>query len=179
MGFAMDSWFMLTVVGEDRPGIVAKLTHALFEGGCNLGEASMIRLGGSFTVMLMVKYSGSEKLLSELIEPVIDSLGLHQHIDIMDGGLHQHQVPDARVTVFGADRAGIVAQVTGVLAEAGLNILDLESDVGGSDDKPIYIMIIEGCATEGIESLQSALDIIIREGDGIEATIEPIETLIG
>jgi len=51
----MDKWYMLTVVGEDRPGIVAKLTHALFEGGCDLGEASMMRLGGSFTIMLMVK----------------------------------------------------------------------------------------------------------------------------
>lgn len=179
MGFAMDSWFMLTVVGEDRPGIVAKLTHALFEGGCNLGEASMIRLGGSFTIMLMVKYKGSEKSLGELIEPVIDSLDLHQHIDRMDGGLHQHQKPDVKITVYGADRAGIVAQVTGVLAETGLNILDLESDVGGTNDKPIYIMIIEGCATEGIDSLQSALDIVIREGDGIEATIEPIDTMIG
>lgn len=170
---------MLTVVGEDRSGIVAKLTSALFEGECDLGEASMIRLGGSFTIMLMVKYDGSEKSLSELIGPVIDSLGLHLHIDRMDGGLHQHQTPDVKITVFGSDRAGIVAQITGVLAESGLNILDLESDVGGTNDKPIYIMIIEGCATEGIESLRSALDIVIHEGDGIEVTIEPIDTLIG
>jgi len=175
----MDKWFMLTVVGEDRPGIVAKLTHALFEGGCDLGEASMIRLGWSFTVMLMVKCNGSEKSLCVLIEPVIDSLGLHQYIDKMEGGLHQHQMPDVKITVFGADRAGIVSQVTGVLAEVGLNILDLESDVGGTKDKPIYIMIIEGRATEGIESLRSALDIVIKESDGIEVTIESVDTLIG
>ena len=34
------------------------VTRALFEGGCNLGEASMIRLGANFTIMLMVSYSG-------------------------------------------------------------------------------------------------------------------------
>ena len=44
----------------------------------------------------------------------------------------------------GADRAGIVAQVTGQAAAAGLNILDLESDVGGTESHPIYILQIEG-----------------------------------
>jgi glycine cleavage system transcriptional repressor len=85
--------------------------------------------------------------------------------------------PDVRITVFGADRAGIVAKVTGVLAEAGLDILNLESDVGGSKEQPIYIMHIEGCAAEGIEPLQSALNVVIREG--IEASLTPIDTLIG
>jgi len=42
------NWYMLTLVGEDRPGIVAKLTAALFAAGCNLGEATMARLGGIF-----------------------------------------------------------------------------------------------------------------------------------
>ncbi|CAK0777283.1 hypothetical protein CCP3SC15_5790004 [Gammaproteobacteria bacterium] len=47
----MKQWYMLTVVGQDRPGIVALLTASLYEGGCNLGEASMIRLGGNFTII--------------------------------------------------------------------------------------------------------------------------------
>ena len=45
---------MLTLVGEDQPGIVAAVTEALFAKGMNLGEASMLRLGGNFTVMMMV-----------------------------------------------------------------------------------------------------------------------------
>ncbi len=49
-----NNWYMLTAVGEDRAGIVAGVTKALFEGGCNLGDASMMRLGGSFSIMLMV-----------------------------------------------------------------------------------------------------------------------------
>jgi predicted amino acid-binding ACT domain protein len=52
-----DHRHMLTVVGADQPGIVAKLTEALFRGGCNLGEASMARLDGSFSVMLLVAAS--------------------------------------------------------------------------------------------------------------------------
>ena len=170
-------WYMLTLVGEDRPGIVAKVTAALFEVGGHLGEASMMRLGGNFTIMLMVAFEGKRAALEEILEPVVDSMGLHCHMDEIDGHLHQHQIPEVRVTVFGADRSGIVAQVTGALAEAGFNILDLESDVAGTEEEPIYIMHIEGTAAEGEESLRSALDVVCR--DGIEARVETIETLIG
>ncbi|MFA7097493.1 MAG: ACT domain-containing protein [Gammaproteobacteria bacterium] len=173
----MSKWYMLTLVGADRPGIVAKVSKALYEGGCNLGEASMARLGGNFAIMLMVQFEGTAHALRDLVAPVSDSLGLHLHVDRIEGELHRHLLPDVRISVFGADRAGIVAQVTGALAEAGLNILDLESDVGGTQEQPIYIMHIEGQAREGIEALRSALEIVARAG--IDVRIEPIDTLIG
>jgi glycine cleavage system transcriptional repressor len=171
-------WFMLTVVGKDRPGIVAHLTAALFDGGCNLGEASMMRLGTNFTIMLMVEYGGTLKHLEEMVEGVSDSMGLHFHVDRIEGHLHQHLEPDVRISVYGADRAGIVARVTGALAEAGLHILDLESDVAGSEEKPFYVMHIEGHAGEGVEALRSALE-AVKQDDGVDATLSEVDTLIG
>lgn len=173
----MTKWFMLTVVGKDRAGIVSHVTAALFDGGCNLGEASMMRLGGNFSIMLMVRYDGTVKSLSDLVEPVTESLGLALHIDRIEGHLHEHVEPDVRITVSGADRAGIVAQVSGALAEAGLNILNLDSDVAGTDEAPIYVMHIEGQALEGVKSLEGAMQIIKRQG--IDATLTPIDTVIG
>lgn len=173
----MDKWYMLTLVGKDRPGIVAKVTAALYDGGCNLGEASMMRLGGNFTIMLMVQTGATTHALEHMLLPVVESLGLRLHVDRIDGRLHEHLIPDVRITVSGADRAGIVAHVTGALAEAGLNILDLASDVAGSREKPIYIMHIEGRAQEGIESLRAVLEVIREEG--VDCSLEPVETLIG
>jgi glycine cleavage system transcriptional repressor len=173
----MSKWYMLTLVGKDRPGIVAHVSAAIYQGGGNLGEASMMRLGGNFSIMLMVQYEGTAKEVGEIIGPVAESLGLRFHVDAIDGRLHQHHVPDVRVTVYGADRAGIVAKVTGVLAESGLDITDLESDVAGSADKPIYIMQIEGVAREGIDSLRSALDIVAA--GGIHVQLDSIDTLFG
>ena len=115
--------------------------------------------------------------LEALLAPIVEDYGLRLHSDRIDGRLHDHAVPDVRITVFGADRAGIVAQVTGVLAEAGLNILDLESDVGGSADAPIYIMHIEGIAGQGIDPLRAAL--VGMAAEGVDTRIESIETLIG
>jgi len=174
----MNKWFMLTLVGKDRPGIVAKVTAALYDGGCNLGEASMARLGGNFTIMMMVQADKRVKEFKDMLEPVVDSLGLHLHVNQIEGRLHQHVIPDVQITVSGADRAGIVAHVTGALAEAGLQILDLSSDVAGSEDKPIYIMQIEGHASEGVEALESALE-VIRQEDGIDVNLHAIDTLIG
>jgi glycine cleavage system transcriptional repressor len=137
----------------------------------------MMRLGGNFTIMLMVQFAGNTKGLDDLLEPVADSMGLHRHIDRIDAEMHHHMEPDVRITVYGADRAGIVARITGALAEAGLHILDMESSVAGTEAKPIYIMQIEGHAAEGVDALQSALDIVTQ--DGIEVQLESIETLIG
>lgn len=169
-------WAMLTVVGADRPGIVARLTDALLRGGCNLGEASMARLGGNFTVMLMVE--GAEPAaLERLLRPVTDELGLRLHVDPIDGELHRHQEPNVQVTVHGADRPGIVAQVTGALAAAGVNILDLDSDVGGTAAHPFYVMIIDGHAAGGVATVEAALAPL--RANGIEVRITALDTLIG
>ena len=138
----------------------------------------MMRLGGNFSIMMMVEFSGSTKDLHDVLSSVTESMALHLHIDKIEAKLHQHRIPDVRISVYGADRAGIVSKVTSVLAEAGLNILDLESDVAGDNDKPIYVMHIEGEAAEGMKALKSALQ-IVKEEDGVEAELVEIDTLIG
>lgn len=173
----MNRWYMLTLVGADRPGIVAAVTRALYESGCNLGEASMIRLGANFTIMLMVETDRERHEVEDLLNPVADMHHLLLHVDGIEGRLHRHEEPDVVITVYGADRAGIVAEATGVLAEAGLNILDLESTVGGSEERPLYIMSIEGQAHRGTEALEQAVE-KIREC-GIEVSIMPIDTMVG
>lgn len=171
------SWYMLTVVGRDQPGIVAKVTEALFSVGCNFGEASMNRLGGNFTVMLMVQTSSDLATLESTLKPISDTLDLRCHFDAIEGHLHDHHQPDVRISVYGSDRSGIMAHVTGTLSKAGLDICGLESDVGGSDDKPLYIMFIEGRAKQGIDALKAALTSNTEEG--IETHIEEIDTVIG
>ncbi|MEJ2620310.1 MAG: ACT domain-containing protein [Candidatus Thiodiazotropha sp.] len=170
-------WQMLTLVGEDQPGIVAQVTDALFRGGFTLGEASMLRLGGNFTIMMMVDGGQSEQTLPTCIAPVANKLGLRYHLDPIHGELHQHRVPNFQVRVNGADRAGIVAQVTGLLAECGFNILELDSDVVGSREEPVYIMTIQGYAEETIETLEAAFGKL--ETDEIDVHVSAIETLIG
>ena len=76
-----------------------------------------------------------------------------------------------------APYAGIVAQVTAALAEAGFNILDLESDVAGTAERPVYIMQIAGVADVPVETIERALE-PLRE-DGVDVNVSAIETYIG
>ena len=173
----MNSWFMLTLVGGDKPGIVAKITKTLFENRCNLGEASMIRLGGNFTIMLMVSSALKADEIKNALVKVCSELQLRMHLDPIEGKLHNHHVPNVLVTVSGADRAGIVAQVTEQLFQCGFDILNLESDVAGTADKPLYIMQIEGQVKDGAEEIELALS-SLRES-GIDVHVQSIDTVLG
>lgn len=172
----MTSWYMVTVVGSDRPGIVAALSAALYRAGANLGEASMARLGGNFTIMVMVETDMALAALERAMAPVATEFTSRVHADPIDARLHAHAQPNVQVTVYGADRAGIVAEVTGALAAVGFSVLDLASDVGGSAQQPLYIMILEGHVTGGVEALESALAPLRQSG--IDVRISPIDALV-
>jgi glycine cleavage system transcriptional repressor len=170
----MNNWKILTLVGADRPGIVAAVTDALYQHGWTLGEASMLRLGSNFSIMMMVAGEGD---LQAVVQPVATEMGLRLHIDPSEGGLHRHLIPNVQIRVAGADRAGIVAQVTAALASTGFNILELESDVAGSADNPVYIMNIQGESDQSIESLQQALQELNRQG--VDVQVSAIDTMLG
>ena len=173
----MSDWYMLTIVGRDQPGIVADISNGLFSAGCQLGETSMMRLGGNFTMMLMVDSANTADKLEQQLQPHLSKLDLKIHIDPIDAHLHQHIIPNIRVSVYGADRPGIVAEVTKILHQQGFNILDLNSDVAGSDDKPIYIMHIEGHSQNTADDLEQ----VLRKEAQIEIDVKvfPIDIMIG
>lgn len=173
----MNNWYMVTLVGEDRSGIVAAVSKALSDMDWNLGEASMSRLGGNFTIMMMVNGAGGIPGLETILRPLAQEMVLHLHIDAIHAHLHDHRKPDVQIQVFGADRPGIVAEVTGALAAAGLHILDLNSEVAGTGDKPVYVMILDGYAERGIEAIEKGLSEVYASG--VEVTVTPMETMVG
>lgn len=168
-------WSVLTLVGADKPGIVAEVTQALFEQGCILAQASMMRLGSNFAIMLRVSHQ-SDTNLKDVLADVCARLELHLHLDDDAPEKVPTVDPDVQVTVYGADRSGIVAQVTSALAQAGLNIIDLETDIGGSEKSPIYVMNLEGVASKGIEPLRKAVESLDSD---IEINLDEINTLRG
>ena len=100
------------------------------------------------------------------------------HLDAIEAGLHQHIEPDVRISIHGADQAGIVFHATDALNKAGLNILNLESDVGGSSENPVYVMHIEGVTGKGFDAVDKALQTLAREND-VVARMTPIDTMVG
>jgi len=172
-----NNWYMLTVIGKDRPGIVATVSNELYKEGCYLGEASMLRLGGNFTIMIMVQYAGDVQKLEKCMQRAANKLSLTLHFDKITGHLHDHRTPDVHISVYGADQSGIVAKVVTELSAAGLDIFNLDSVVSGSQEKPVYIMQIEGHAGRGVEILEQAIEKVAKEA--IEVHLEIINTMVG
>lgn len=173
----MKHWFMLAVVGKDKPGIVAKLTEALFDLGCNLGEASMERLGDTFAIMLMVNYDGKQPDMENALAPVAETYALRVHIDPIEHQLHHDMVPNVVVRVFGADQAGIVAKVTRIMADQLINITSLETEVAGTEHAPLYVMIIEAYAETSVEALQKKMQSLNESG--FDVRVSEVDVMLG
>jgi glycine cleavage system transcriptional repressor len=170
----MKRWFLVTVTGEDRPGIVDGLTGALYQVGVNLGEISMARLGGYLGILLMAQTEADEEALRRQLEPFAHKMGLRAHIDLVGERPRPPDGPNVQIEVHGADRPGIVAQVSSALSAAGMDILGLDSDVAGTADNPVYIMVIDGYAEGGVPAMTRALEAVRLSG--IEVRLSAIET---
>lgn len=163
-------FFILSIFGKDRPGIVAGVSKALYRMGLNLEDSSMTRLNGEFTIMLIV---ASEKDMSA--EDILQSLGEvgeHYELFMVCRELEEVVYPQAeavyRIVVFGSDKPGIVYGVSSVLADLGLNISDLRTEKRGN----LYVMIIEAEGKENMEDiLKLELD-KLRYSLGVDVSVE-------
>ena len=137
--------FLITAFGKDRPGIVAGVTGILYDLGANVEDASMTRLGGEFTMMLVTSVPASlsgDKLEREL-KSLEKKLGIQtaaKGIPYAGGGSAQGAPPRYMIAVYGSDHPGIVYRVTDQLAKRKVSITDLQTKVTGGA-KPVYVML--------------------------------------
>jgi len=141
----MSQIVMITAIGpRDRPGIVASLTEAVFAVGGNLDDATMTRLHGAFANMLSARLNDDRSLsaLKDKLAEVAKRLDLYVTVDLIPDA-HEEELPDHQINVYGADRPGIVYEVTKLLSELGVNITDLDTRLAGEPGKGIYVMLLE------------------------------------
>src|SRR5262245_59389641 len=159
----------VTVIGRDRPGIVADVAEILSGLGANLTDSTMTRLRGHFTMTLVCSTSTSaEQVEAELAE--LDDLV----ISVRDVGADEETAAEGApfvLSLHGADRLGIVATVTRAGAVAGGNITDLSTRLIG----PLYLMIAElDLPPAQVESLTGRLA-AIADDLGVEISLRPAE----
>lgn len=133
----------LAAIGRDRPGIVAAVSRVLFELGCNVEDSSMTLLRGNFSMMLVVACSDdlSAEGAREALRPACEEMGLTFSVLEIDDRATVPR-PTHMLTVYGGDKPGILYRTCALLADAGVNITDLNSRlVGGT--QPVYAVILE------------------------------------
>jgi glycine cleavage system transcriptional repressor len=136
----------VTALGVDRPGIVAAVTGVLVRHGGNLEDTAMTNLGGHFAMMLVVEVpdtESAEALEASLVEEV-GGLGLTIAVrPIVDAPTGGPTGEPWAVSLYGADRPGIVHRVAQELADHGANIVDLSTRVVGPGPEHAYVLLLE------------------------------------
>jgi glycine cleavage system transcriptional repressor len=161
----------VTVVGHDRPGIIADVTGALAELGGNIEDSSMTLLRGHFAMTLVVSAPAEaavvESRLAELVPDLSVSAGALT--DTPD------EAPAGRpyvVSVHGGDRAGIVAAVTRALADAGGNVTDLTTRLAGR----LYVLVLDVELPDGCDADTLAARLrTVATGLGVDASLRPAD----
>jgi glycine cleavage system transcriptional repressor len=139
---------ILSILGRDRPGIVAAVARALFEQSCNIENVSQAMLqsefAGIFLVSLPVGLAASD--LHRAVEGRLTPLGLQVHTKTCEGGGDSCAPPACEpfvITTRGPDRRGLVADISEVIARHGVNITNLQAFFKGGDAPGDNIMIYE------------------------------------
>ena len=174
----MKRWFVLSAIGQDRPGLVAELAQLVYDCDANLEDSRMTILGTDFAVILLAS-SGAAGCADRLAQGA-KRLERDHGLTILLRGLEgepRSPVPApghvaARVTASGQDRAGIVASICRVLAEHAVNIADLTTrSRPGWGGQPHYEMVATVEVPEQLDpaALREALE---READRLVLDVE-------
>ncbi len=117
---------ILSVIADDRPGIVEILSDCIAAHNGNWLESRLANLAGKFAgiVRLEVSADAEEALISAL--QTLQDQGIRVTVDQADqASAAAGEVLELVVT--GSDRAGIVKEITSLLSRHGVNVQELAS----------------------------------------------------
>jgi len=167
----MQSRYIMTAFGKDRPGIVADVTELLYASNCNLEDTTMSMLADEFTINLLFS-SNAENIVQTLVEKCRD-LEQQKSISAFIRPLkesriaRQERFSTCTLHVEGMDQAGIVYKISQFLSANGLNIVDLKSTMKATPESgaalylmDIHIQVPDSSSTEVFEE---ALNLVAEE----------------
>jgi glycine cleavage system regulatory protein len=120
----------MTIIGQDRPGLVSSVARTVAEHGGNWLESRMSRLGGHFAGILRVQVPANRAdKLAEALRALQQGPGLQVVIQ------PDQPAPAAQVgklyslELIGQDRPGIVRQISDALARSSVNVEELHTEL--------------------------------------------------
>lgn len=182
MSSSVSNVWSFSAVGQDRPGIVAALSHVFFEHKCNLLDSSMTILGGQFAVVMLLETG--ETTDADALQAALNELGQKWKLQVAAGPVESPEAttpgldgPAHLVSVYGADQAGITWKVAELIARHHYNVTDLSTKrIEGS--APVYILLIEIVAASTEAALAQLKAELTELGSelGCSVSVRPVES---
>ncbi|WP_244931758.1 ACT domain-containing protein [Nocardioides sp. W7] len=169
----MTTLHAITVLGHDRPGIIAQTTGVLADLGLNLEDSTMTLLRGHFAMTLVC----AGDVPADEVRTALAPLTADGTLTVTVREIPPEAAPATEgsswvLTVHGGDRPGIVSAVVGEVAAVGGNITDLTTRLAGD----LYLLIaeIDLPADTDVESVATAIR-AAAAALGVGATLRPAE----
>jgi glycine cleavage system regulatory protein len=137
-----DAFLVLTVIGEDRPGLVGELSAVIAAHQGNWLESSMSHLAGKFAGILKVAVPAAQA------DALQAALGRLAALKVVAEAAAQKSVPAGRrlkLTLVGHDRIGIVREVAQILAKHAVNVEKLATHTASA---PMSAEILFHCQAD-------------------------------
>ena len=139
---------VISILGPDRPGIIAATSKILYVNQCNVENVSQTILQNEFSGIFIVAMPAdlTVESLSHKLSEGLTPLNLHVFVKPLE--LHGTPFSAGRtqpfvITTKGPDRKGLVAAITEIIARYGVNVTNLQAVFKGGDDPHNNIMIYE------------------------------------
>jgi glycine cleavage system transcriptional repressor len=132
-GGAMKTYFILSAMGKDRPGIVADVSEVIYECGGNIEDSSMSLLRNHFALLLL--FSTEREEVNQKLSPALKRLEWEKKLTVFYSSITfeeaypkwEEQTDRFKITTSGVDHAGIVFKICRLLADRKVNIIDMET----------------------------------------------------
>ena len=164
----------ITVLGHDRPGIIAETTDKLAGLGLNLEDSSMTLLRGHFAMTLICAGEAGDEAIEQALAPLTSDGTLTVTVREVP---EEHGVASDGtawvLSVHGGDRPGIVSAIAGLVARAGGNITDLTTRLAGD----LYVLVAEVDLPGGADPQAIEADLrAVGEDLGVGVSLLPADT---
>ncbi len=163
----MSTQYVISVMAQDRVGIIADVTTTLQSLEGNLADMSQTVLRGYFTMILIASFP--DRVTPQDIRTALRAAAGESTFEVGvacplgDLPTESPVVKDRLyvLTAVGPDRTGLVAAVSGYLREKGINIADLSTTV----DRSVYtmMMLVELPVGADVGRLKHGLQVAMEE----------------
>jgi glycine cleavage system transcriptional repressor len=175
----MENYLVITALGEDKPGIVHKLTETVANCSCNVVDSRMTVLGGEFAVILMASGKWNELTkLEDALQALRDPLELTIACKRTEPNKPAKDLMPYSVEVISIDHPGIVYELAHFFSSRNINIQELNttSYAAAHTGTPMFALHITANipAETHVSTLRDEF-LDFCESQNMDATIEPMK----
>lgn len=165
-GFSVNTYLVLTVISDDKPGVVELIARTISNHQGNWLESRMTHLAGKFAGILQVAVAPEYQ---QALREALEQLTSHGLKVVVEAAILMDKAPcnTFHFSVIGNDRPGIVHEIAQAFAGRNINMEEIETSYSSMpwSGEPMFEAtgVIEVPEAVDMDELWDQLDMIAEE----------------